>query len=78
MFDRSPRCGETLKPGFVSAAGRNILWTPSSRFRISNLPMEKGEFSLPGEGFWRGAMCPAQYCEHCGLILIETKEEESN
>ena len=77
MFDRCPRCGETLKPGFLRTGQRSILWTPSGESRMVNLPMEKGEFELPGASLWHGARCPAPYCKNCGLILIETKEEES-
>ncbi|MCI9610219.1 MAG: hypothetical protein HFG07_08425 [Oscillibacter sp.] len=77
MFDHCPRCGEALTLGFVRSGQRCILWTSSGKRRISYLPMREGEFSLPGESLWSGVKCPSQYCENCGLILIETKEEES-
>ena len=78
MFDHCPRCGEALKPGFLRTGQRNILWTPNGgKSRFTFHPIWEEEFSLPGECLWNGAKCPARHCEKCGLILIETKEEES-
>ena len=78
MFDQCPRCGEALTPGFVRSGQRSILWTPfDEKHRFTCLPEQEGEFSLPGANLWNGAKCPAQHCKKCGLILIETKEEES-
>ena len=78
VFNCCPRCGEALKPGFLRSGQRSVLWTPfDEEDRFTCLPGREGEFSLPGANLWRGAKCPAQYCENCGLIMIETKEEES-
>ncbi len=78
MFDCCPRCKGALTPGFLRSGQRSILWTPHTERIGPYLPQEEGEFSLPGANLWKGAKCPAQYCENCGLIMIETKEEESN
>ena len=77
MFDHCPRCGKSLRPGFLRSGQRSILWTSSGEDRSAYIPSGEGEFSLPGTNLWSGAKCPARYCENCGLILIETKEEES-
>ncbi len=77
MFDHCPRCEAALKPGFLRSGQRGILWTPSGKNRLSYLPMGEGEFELPAESLLKGVKWPGQYCENCGLILIETKEEES-
>lgn len=77
MFGQCPRCGESLRPGFLRSGQRGILWTPSGENRGAYVPGGEGEFFLPGANLWCGAKCPARYCKNCGLILIETKEEES-
>lgn len=78
VLDHCPRCEEALKTGFLRSGQRSILWTPfDEKVRFTCLPAWEGEFSLPGANLWRGAKCPARYCENCGLILIETKKEES-
>ncbi len=77
MLDQCPRCGAALKPGFVQSAGRSIFWTPHKKRGVMNLPMWEGEFSFTTGISWIAAKCPARYCGNCGLILIETKEEES-
>ena len=77
MFDCCPRCGEALKPGFLRSGSRHILWTPFDEWRASYLPMWEGEISLQEKRFGSGVKLPARCCGKCGLILIETKEEES-
>ena len=77
QFEVCPRCGKDLTPGFLRSGQRTILWTPSDKHRGIRLPETEEEFELPGGRLWRGACCPSQYCKHCGLIFIETKEESS-
>ena len=78
MFDRCPRCGEPLKPGFVRGGGAAMIWTPFQKRGPTDFPLWMGEFELPNQGGrLSGAKCPARRCEKCGLILIETNEEES-
>ncbi|WP_295748356.1 PF20097 family protein [uncultured Oscillibacter sp.] len=77
MFDRCPRYGETLRAGFLRSGSRNILWSPFDGWRISYHPIWEGERSLQEKRLGSGVKLPAQRCEHCGLILIETKEEST-
>ena len=66
-----PYCHKTMEPGWIEARCERLSWTPYGekkgpfRWSVSQNGVPLGEYY-----FFQGAKIPADYCPHCGKIIL--------